>query len=110
MNDTARSLGAASTQIIERSLDSVWRRLAPLSVGAVASSAAIVAGGALVRGVLGRLGLGRFRWVAAAAVLPIALWLLAERSAAEPLGEQEPGEGKGKVDGPSIEKEQVGEV
>ncbi len=93
MSDRARSIEAAeaaSNRIMQRSLGSVWRRLAPLSVGAVASSAVIVGGGALMRGLLGRLGLGRFRWVAAAAILPVGLWWLAGRSADEPPAEHAP--------------------
>ncbi len=66
----------------ESALGSALDRLAPLSLGAVASSAVIVAASALLRGLLGprRRALG---WLGVAALVPLAVWVLweEERSA-----------------------------
>lgn len=59
----------------EESLGSAWERLAPLSLGAVASSALIVVASAGLRRLLGprRQALG---WLGVAALLPLAVWVL----------------------------------
>lgn len=77
---------------LERSGSSVWKRLAPLSVGAAASSAVIVGASAVLRRALGPRA--RFLgWASTATLLPLGLWLLArtERERA-PEGEAPPGE------------------
>jgi len=63
--------------VLERSLGSAWEQLAPLSVGAVVSAAAIVGATALLRRALGssRSVLG---WAGAVALLPIGYWLLSD--------------------------------
>lgn len=59
----------------EEGLSSAWDRLAPLSLGAVASSALIVMASAGLRRLLGpgRRALG---WLGVAALLPLAVWVL----------------------------------
>ncbi len=59
----------------EEGLGSAWDRLAPLSLGAVASSALIVMASAGLRRLLGpgRRALG---WLGVAALLPLAVWVL----------------------------------
>ncbi len=71
---------------LERSVSSVWKRLAPLSVGAAASSAVIVGASVLLRRALGPKArvLG---WASTVALLPLGLWLLA-RSEQERAEEQ----------------------
>lgn len=60
---------------LEEGLGGAWDRLAPLSLGAVASSALIVAASAAFRRLLGPRGrvLG---WLGVAALLPLAVWAL----------------------------------
>ncbi len=69
----------------ETTLGNAWDRFAPLSLGAVASSALIVAASAALRGLLGprRRALG---WLGVAALLPLAVWVLweDEEEAADP--------------------------
>lgn len=73
---------AQSDGVLERSLGTAWEQLAPLSVGAVVSAAAIVGATAVLRRALGssRSILG---WAGAVALLPIGYWLLSEQK--EPL-------------------------
>jgi hypothetical protein len=77
---------------LERSVSPIWKRLAPLSVGAAASSAVIVGASAVLRRALGPRArvLG---WASTVALLPLGLWLLArtEREP-EPEGKAQPGE------------------
>lgn len=75
MADELTTTGESSLQ---RGLSSVWERVAPLSVGAVASSAAIIAATALLRRALGpkaRL----LSWAGTIVVLPLGTWLLTRR-------------------------------
>jgi hypothetical protein len=63
---------------LQRGLSSVWERIAPLSVGAVASSVAIIAASAVLRRALGpkaRL----LSWAGTIVVLPLGAWLLTRR-------------------------------
>jgi len=77
MSDELEPIGEG---LLERGIESVWERLAPLSVGAVVSGVAVVGASALLRRALGSrkniLG-----WAGAAALLPIAFWLVSERAA-----------------------------
>ena len=76
---------------LQRGLSSAWERVAPLSVGAVVSSAVIIAASAVLRRALGpkaRL-LG---WAGTIAVLPLGAWLLTrrdERTVREPSADTE---------------------
>jgi hypothetical protein len=74
----ADELTTTGESSLQRGLSSVWKRVAPLSVGAVASSAAIIAASAVLRRALGpkaRL-LG---WAGTIVVLPLGTWLLTRR-------------------------------
>lgn len=75
MSDELATTGESSPQ---RGLASVWGRIAPLSVGAIASSAVIIGASAVMRRSLGPRArvLG---WVGTAIVLPMGLWLLTRR-------------------------------
>ena len=76
-NDTSVELEPRADGVLERGLGSAWKQLAPLSVGAVVSAAAIVGATALLRRTLGpsRSILG---WAGAVALLPIGYWLLSD--------------------------------
>ncbi len=75
MSDKPATTGEGSLQ---RGLASVWERMAPLSIGAVASSAAIIAASAVMRRALGPRArvLG---WVGTIVVIPLGAWLLTRR-------------------------------
>ncbi len=63
---------------LQAGLASVWARIAPLSVGAVASSVAIIAASAVLRRALGpkaRL----LSWAGTVMVLPLGVWLLTRK-------------------------------
>ena len=75
MTDKPATTGESSLQ---RGLSSAWERIAPLSVGAVASSVAIIAASSVLRRVLGpkaRL----LSWAGTVVVLPLGVWLLTRR-------------------------------
>ena len=63
---------------LQRGLSSVWERIAPLGVGAVASSAVVIAASAVVRRTLGRRArvLG---WAGTLVMLPLGFWALSRR-------------------------------
>lgn len=84
MNDDLGMLDAIGDGAIGRGLVSVWERLAPLSVGAVASGVAILAGGSLLRRALGSTRGRGLRWVGVAALVPLGLWLWAGADEDEP--------------------------
>ena len=75
MSDELATTGERSLQ---RGLASVWERIAPLSVGAIASGAVIIAASAVLRRLLGPRArvLG---WAGTTIVLPLGLWLLTRR-------------------------------
>ena len=75
MTDEPAATGESSLQ---RGLESVWERMAPLSIGAVASSAAIIAVSGVMRRALGPRArvLG---WVGTIVVIPLGAWLLTRR-------------------------------
>jgi hypothetical protein len=79
-------LEARADGVLERGLGSAWEQLAPLSVGAVVSAAAIVGATKALRRTLGpsRRMLG---WAGAVALIPIGYWLLSD---AEDGTEREP--------------------
>ncbi len=76
-DDMSGELEPRADGVLERGLGSAWKQLAPLSVGAVVSAAAIVGATALLRRALGpsRSILG---WAGALALLPIGYWLLSD--------------------------------
>ncbi|KPK65476.1 MAG: hypothetical protein AMS21_04580 [Gemmatimonas sp. SG8_38_2] len=77
MSDELEPVGEG---LLERGIESVFERLAPLSVGAVVSGVAVIGASALLRRVLGsRKNL--LGWAGAVALLPIAFWLASERAA-----------------------------
>lgn len=63
---------------LQRGLSSVWKRIAPLGVGAVASSAVVIAASAVVRRTLGPRArvLG---WAGTLVMLPLGFWALSRR-------------------------------
>lgn len=63
---------------LQRGLSSVWQRIAPLGVGAVASSAVVIASSAVLRRTLGPRArvLG---WASTLVVLPLGLWALSRK-------------------------------
>ncbi len=90
MSDELTTTGGSPLQ---RGLASVWERVAPLSVGAVASSVAIIAASAVLRRALGpkaRL----LSWAGTVVVLPLGVWLLTRKedtaSSETAAGEVEP--------------------
>ena len=97
-DDMSEELEPRADGALERGLGSAWERLAPLSVGAVVSAAAIVGATALLRRALGpsRRVLG---WAGAIALLPIGYWLLSD--AADEMGPAAEGknENTGDADG-----------
>lgn len=69
---------------LRRGLSSVWQRIAPLGIGSVASSAAIIAASAVLRRALGpkaRL-LG---WAGTLVVLPLGIWALSRKEGRQEL-------------------------
>ncbi len=68
--------------LLERGLGSTWERLAPLSVGSIASGAVIVGAGLTLRALLGSRYRRMFGWAGALALVPIGLWWWTERKAA----------------------------
>jgi len=68
--------------LLERGLGSTWERLAPLSVGSIASGAVIVGAGVTLRALLGSRYRRIFGWAGALALVPIGLWWWSERKAA----------------------------
>ena len=71
-------LATADRSPLQRGLWSVWERVAPLSVGAVAGGAAIIAASAVLRRALGpkaRL----LSWAGTIVVLPLGTWLLTRK-------------------------------
>ena len=88
-DDVSGELESRADGVLERSLGSAWEQLAPLSVGAVVSAAAIVGATKLLRRTLGpsRSVLG---WAGAVALLPIGYWLLSDAvDETEPEAERE---------------------
>jgi hypothetical protein len=69
--------------LLERGLGSTWERLAPLSVGSIASGAVIVGAGVTLRALLGSKYRRIFGWAGALALVPIGLWWWTERNAAD---------------------------
>ena len=75
MSDELTTTGGSSLQ---RGLASVWQRIAPLSVGAVASGVAIIVASAVLRRALGpkaRL----LSWTGTVVVVPLGVWLLTRK-------------------------------
>jgi hypothetical protein len=68
-------LESSGEGLVERSIANTWKRLAPLSAGAVAGAAVLVGGSAVLRRVLGSRR-GVLNWAAMAVLLPIGLWLM----------------------------------
>ncbi len=101
VSESARPAGVRATPelqvpgLLERGLATAWGRLAPLSVGAVAAAAAIVAGSVLIRGTLARRP-WLWGWLATAALLPVGLSLAAARSEGE-ADNPEPGAERGRA-------------
>lgn len=63
---------------LQRGLSSVWERIAPLGVGAVASSAVIVAASAVLRRALGPRA-RVLSWAGTIVMLPLGLWALSRK-------------------------------
>ncbi|MGD8868133.1 MAG: hypothetical protein PVI01_10895 [Gemmatimonadales bacterium] len=63
---------------LQRGMSSVWERIAPLGVGAVASSAVVIAASAVLRRTLGPRArvLG---WVGTLVMLPLGFWALSRK-------------------------------
>jgi hypothetical protein len=74
----SEELATRDESSLRQGLASVWGRIAPLSVGAVVSSAAIIATSTVLRRVLGPRArvLG---WVGTIVVVPLGAWLLTRR-------------------------------
>jgi hypothetical protein len=72
----SEELETRSVGFLERKLALAWEQLAPLSAGAVVSSAAIVAGRGLLRRLLGSKR-GGLTWASTVALIPFGLLLLA---------------------------------
>lgn len=72
----SEELDTRSVGFLERKLASAWQQLAPLSAGAVVSSAVIVAGRGLLRRMLGSKR-GSLGWASTLALIPFGLLLLA---------------------------------
>ncbi len=104
MSDEITALDAITDRVLDRGLGALWDRLSPLSAGAVASSAAIVAGCSLLRRVLNpdRDRSNRsISWVGLVILAPVALWLLTrarDADTSEPMAAEEPGQPAGSVD------------
>lgn len=77
LNDEEQALEKITDGVLDRGLGSVWERLAPLSAGAVASGAVIVAAGAVLRRALDPERGRGLRWLGLATLVPLGLWLLA---------------------------------
>ncbi len=86
--------------VLEEGLGSAWDRLAPLSLGAVASSAVIVAASAALRHLLGPRRRRALGWLGVAALLPLAVWVLWE--------EEESGDTDEAADQDEAEKDESG--
>lgn len=100
MSDDGASLEEIAAHVLDRGLESVWSRLGPLSVGAVASSAVIVASGVLARRLFDLRGVRGLKWLGVATLVPLGLWLLAGRRSPAPAEESAaPEEGAGRVGG-----------
>lgn len=74
--DEDGAMEAMSDALIDRVVGPAWERLGPLSAGAVAGSVAIVGARGFLRRVFGRRYGRIMSWVGAAALVPVALWLL----------------------------------
>ncbi len=74
--DEDAAMEAMSDALIDRVVGPAWERLGPLSAGAVAGSVAIVGARGFLRRVFGRRYGRIISWVGAAALVPVALWLL----------------------------------
>jgi len=81
--DEGAALEAMTDALVERVLGPAWERLGPLSAGAVAGSAALVGARGLLRRLFGRRYGRIISWVGAAALVPVALWLLSGKERAE---------------------------
>jgi hypothetical protein len=74
--DEDATMEAMTDALIDRVVGPAWERLGPLSAGAVAGSVAIVGARGFLRRVFGRRYGRIMSWVGAAALVPVALWLL----------------------------------
>lgn len=86
--------------LIDRVVGPAWDRLGPLSAGAVAGSVVIVGARGLLRRLFGRRSGRIMSWMGAAALVPVALWLLSGNESAEDSQPPRTGEaGAGPPDG-----------
>lgn len=76
---------AMTDALIDRALGPAWERLGPLSAGAVAGSVAIVGARGILRRLFGRRYGRIVSWVGAAALVPVALWLVSGNEKAKDL-------------------------
>jgi hypothetical protein len=74
--DEEAALEAMTDGLIDRVVGPAWDRLGPLSAGAVAGSVVIVGARGLLRRLFGRRSGRIISWAGAAALVPVALWLL----------------------------------
>ena len=86
--DEDSAMEAMSDALVDRVVGPAWERLGPLSAGAVAGSVAIVGARGFLRRVFGRRYGRIMSWVGAAALLPVALWLLSGNERANDLKPQ----------------------
>lgn len=88
MIDARTALEEAAGLALEHGIGSGWKRLAPLSTGAIAGGAMVVGLGVIVKHLLGPRARRAFSLAGVAALLPLALLLLtpaeAEAEATEP--------------------------
>ncbi len=81
MAEERTALERITSEVIDWGPGAWIDRMAPLSVGAVAGSVAILAGGAVVRTLMRRSPL--LRWAGIAAAVPLGLWILTQASASD---------------------------
>jgi hypothetical protein len=96
--DEDAALEEMKDALFERVLGSAWERLGPLSAGAVAGSVVIVGARGLLRRLFGRRYGRVLSWVGAAALVPVALWLLTGNEVPEESEGQAGDEGAGLPD------------
>lgn len=91
MNEKGDTLERLTTSAIEQGVGPSWGRLAPLSVGAVATSILVTGGAALLQRLGGAAGRRFLAFVGGAVLVPLGMVLLMPR----PLNEDEDEENDG---------------